>query len=330
MAQNNGIKYDIMTTEQCPLCEEGIQVGTAGPRGLAQHQGKKKCLATVKKKQQDAAMAKKPTLLSYLRWQDTTLPTTTHLAKEAERKEAESSSRVVVSQVAMPPPVTYADKDAQGQGEDAGPSADRDLDLDLDLNLDRAWDQDESFAWSTVKVRARVRGCEPGCEPWARGSTPSLAPNDAQNGTLDRTLHEIDNAQKPKQKPQATPARKGCRDAWLLLDHLHARIGKLPHEVLEDKGGDELLYELSGYNRSAALSICTDVPRDELWENINPGLDRILGFGRPQGEIVAMVRCGRVGLQGLYEYLEALIEEGGVVGGLLDGKVTALIMAIEE
>ncbi|KAH9169245.1 hypothetical protein EDB89DRAFT_2115148 [Lactarius sanguifluus] len=80
----------------------------------------------------------------------------------------------------------------------------------------------------------------------------------------------------------------------------------------------------------ATLSICTDVPQDELWENVNPGLDRILGFRRPQEEIVMMVHCSQVGLQGLYEYLEVLVEEGGIVGGLLEGKVTALLMAMES
>ncbi|KAH9008273.1 hypothetical protein EDB84DRAFT_1447042 [Lactarius hengduanensis] len=122
------------------------------------------------------------------------------------------------------------------------------------------------------------------------------------------------------------PARKGCRTAWLLLDHLRAEIVKFPREVLEG-GGNELWNELSGYNRSSALSVCADVPRDELWENVNPGLDRILGFGRPHEEIAAMVRGGREGLRGLYEYFEVLVEEGGVVGGLLEGKVTALIKA---
>ncbi|KAI9431976.1 hypothetical protein H4582DRAFT_1821850 [Lactarius indigo] len=227
-AQNKGVKYDITTTERCPLCKEDIQVGTAGPQGLAQHQGKKKCLATVKKKRQDTEMAKKPTLF-------------------------------------------------------------------------------------LIRVR------EPGCEPRAGGVTLNLAPNDQTN----RALHETNNMQ----QPQATPARKGCRTAWLLLDRLQAEIVKFPPEVLEG-GGDELWTDLSGYNRNSALSVCADVPQDELWENVNPGLDRILGFGRPHEEIAAMVRCSWAGLQGLYEYLEVLVEEGGVVGGLLEGKVTALIAVL--
>ncbi|KAH9016244.1 hypothetical protein EDB84DRAFT_1567344 [Lactarius hengduanensis] len=261
------------------------KVGTAGPQGLVQHQGKKKCLATIKKKKQAAEIAKRPTLFSYLRREDSSR-TVTDLAREAERKETESSSRVVVSQVAILKTVMHA-----SQCKDLDPSADlypcADLGLDsvLDVDLDRAWDLDRDR--NRDEVRARVGGCE------------------------------------------ATPARRGCRDAWLLLDRLRDKIGKVPDDVLEEGEGNEPSYELSGYNKAAALSICADVPQDELWENVNPGLDRILGFRRPQEEIVVMVCSSRVGLQGLYEYLEVLVEEGGVVGGLLEGKVTALLMAME-
>ena len=37
----------------CPLCGEEVQVGTAGPQGLNQHQGKKKCLANIEKKKHE-------------------------------------------------------------------------------------------------------------------------------------------------------------------------------------------------------------------------------------------------------------------------------------
>jgi hypothetical protein len=35
-------KYDVSATVHCPLSENDVQVGTAGPQGLEQHQGKKK------------------------------------------------------------------------------------------------------------------------------------------------------------------------------------------------------------------------------------------------------------------------------------------------
>lgn len=92
VTQNKRVKYDITMTERCPLCEEDIQVGTAGPQGLAQHQGKKKCLANVKKKKQDAAKAKEPTLFAYLHQKVATQPTAIDLARDVERNEAEGFS----------------------------------------------------------------------------------------------------------------------------------------------------------------------------------------------------------------------------------------------
>ena len=85
-----------------------------------------------------------------------------------------------------------------------------------------------------------------------------------------------------------------------------------------------------GYNMVAVLTLCADVPWDKIWENVNPGLDRILGFGRPQEEIVALICCSQEGLQGLYNYLEVLVEQGGIIGGLLEGKVEALMAAMAE
>ena len=146
--------------EQCPLCEEDIQVGTAGPQGLAQHKGKKKCLATVKKKKQDAVMANKPTLLSYLRQQERTLPTATNLAKEAERNKVEEAVHVMVrketTSKAVPRTYTaqHTDQDTQSQSKATDLRAGLDLDSgDLDQDLDQGWDEDKPLTWLSVKVR---------------------------------------------------------------------------------------------------------------------------------------------------------------------------------
>lgn len=293
----------------------------------------RKCLATVKKKQQEAGRSKEPTILSYLHRQVTAPPTAVDLARGAERNEAEASSRVVVSQIKAPKalPGTYtarhADQGATGQDGDADQSADRDLDSDPDQEPDRPWDQDELHARSSVKVGATVREHEPGCEPRTRSITPNDVRHKVQ--TKDETLNEAERVatcqQKPKVWPQVTSARDGCHLGWLLLDRLRAEI-EIVYEGLEDKESNDL----SGYNRGAALAVCADVPRDEVWENVNPGLDRILGFGRSHEEIAEMIRRNREGLRGLYEYFEVLVEQGGIVGGLLEGKVNALMLAMAE
>ena len=126
-------------TEQYPLCGEDIQVGTAGLRGLAQHRGKKKCLAAAKKKEHDAVMAREPTLLSYLHRKDTNLPTPADLAREVARNDAKDACRIVVSCVTTPkviPNMMYRAKHTNHstQGNDKGVilSVDQDLDSDLD------------------------------------------------------------------------------------------------------------------------------------------------------------------------------------------------------
>ena len=53
----------------CPLCGEDVQVGTAGPQGLKQHQGKKKCLANIEKKKKEEQKGKNLTLFSFLQCQ---------------------------------------------------------------------------------------------------------------------------------------------------------------------------------------------------------------------------------------------------------------------
>ena len=113
--------------------------------------------------------------------------------------------------------------------------------------------------------------------------------------TLNTNAHETKNAQfsneqEPQTRPQVTHARMGYGEARLLLDRLHAEI-KSVCEALKDYEGNES----EGYSRSAALLVWADVPQDKVWENVNPGLDRILGFGGPQGEIVAMIHHIMVG-----------------------------------
>jgi len=261
--QKKGPKYDVSTTVRCPLCEDDIQVGTAGPRGLEQHQGKKKCLATIEKKKQDERSAKNLTLFSFLQRKDKGEPlSAAEAARDIKSRNAESSSRIIVRPLSA---LEYADKNHRNDPGDGG--------------LEGLGTQDD-------------------------------------NGKDDARTDE---------RGEMSNRRKGCRDGWRVLDQLRGAIGKIPYNVPEAKSSDEL----AGYNRSTALSACSGIPQDEIWENINPGLDRMLGFGRPKGEIQELVRRGEMGVQGFCEYLEVLVDDGGIVGGLIEGKVSALVEAIE-
>jgi hypothetical protein len=78
------------------------------------------------------------------------------------------------------------------------------------------------------------------------------------------------------------------------------------------------------------MAQCLNLPNDEVWEVVNPGLDRLLGFGRTLDDIQSIVRRGPLGVHGLHEYLTYLVEEKGVEGGFIEGKINALIGAINE
>jgi len=59
--------------------------------------------------------------------------------------------------------------------------------------------------------------------------------------------------------------------------------------------------------RGNAEAHCAGVDNDELWEVINPGLDRLLSFGRPRNEVQSIIWHGPKGVDGLCDYLEYLI-----------------------
>lgn len=92
------------------------------------------------------------------------------------------------------------------------------------------------------------------------------------------------------------------------------------------KDGDEI----SSFDVERAKSQCMAVAKDEVWEIINPQLDRSLGFGRSTSEIQSLLRRGNMGVTGFRRYLTYLVEEGGVTGVMLEGKVERLIDAINR
>ena len=88
--------------------------------------------------------------------------------------------------------------------------------------------------------------------------------------------------------------------------------------------------EISGFGRVRAVSECASVPNDEVWEVVNPGLDRLLGFWRSVVEVESIVHCRAMGVEGFCQYLTYLVEEKGIEGGLIEGKVKLLINAINN
>jgi hypothetical protein len=103
-----------------------------------------------------------------------------------------------------------------------------------------------------------------------------------------------------------------------------------PWTVYQDVPVANVGDELEGYNKEVAKAICNDVSTDEVWETVNPFLDRLLGFGKSKEEIRLLLRRGEKGLRGLHGFLAYLVEEKGVGGPLLEGKINLLVETIEE
>ena len=72
------------------------------------------------------------------------------------------------------------------------------------------------------------------------------------------------------------------------------------------------------------------VAMEEVWETVNPAMDRLLGFQRPVIEVESIVRRGERGIEGFCQYLTYLVEEKEIQGGLIEGKVKVLINAINN
>ena len=142
-----------------------------------------------------------------------------------------------------------------------------------------------------------------------------------------KTLTHKDPTSQDGRGTNVTSKRRGCSKGWKLLHKLREATERLERNenIPLGKAGDEW----GSFDRNTAESTCRSVDRDELWENINPALDRLLGFGRPKSDICSTLRRGPKGVFSFCEYLEYLVEEGGVVGGLLDGKISTLISVIE-
>jgi len=120
--------------------------------------------------------------------------------------------------------------------------------------------------------------------------------------------------------------RRGCSLGWEIIDRLRLAAQRVDLNTPIAEEGDEI----SAYaGRANAEAHCAGVSNnDEIWETINPGLDRLLGFGRSTGEIQSIIRRGPKGIDGFSEYLEYLITEKGLDGALIEGKVSVLIDAI--
>jgi hypothetical protein len=105
-----------------------------------------------------------------------------------------------------------------------------------------------------------------------------------------------------------------------LLAVLEKAVKSLP-AIPEANDSDELAV--------FAQSIPTNLDKENAWEFLDPLLNRFLGFDRSLESISEALRGGEKGLAGMVHYLRVFINEYGIAGVLLEGKVQRLIRAIQ-
>ncbi|KAJ7573003.1 hypothetical protein C8J56DRAFT_1133363 [Mycena floridula] len=70
-------------------------------------------------------------------------------------------------------------------------------------------------------------------------------------------------------------------------------------------------------------------PDEEAWETLDPILNRFLGYGTTAEIVAGKVRRGLCGLDGLVAHLAHFIQDRGITGSLLEGKMKVLMDALD-
>jgi hypothetical protein len=102
---------------------------------------------------------------------------------------------------------------------------------------------------------------------------------------------------------------------------LKAAIDSLPTEVPYGVDSDDIAI----FSGSPRTHIQQD---DEAWENLDPLLNRIVGYGVTPEIISQRIRRGKYGMDGMFTWLKVCVEELNISEGLLEGKIERLIDAM--
>ena len=76
-------------------------------------------------------------------------------------------------------------------------------------------------------------------------------------------------------------------------------------------------------------SIPTELNKQDAWEYLDPLLNHFLGFNRSLESISEALRGGENGLAAMVQYLKDFISQYEIDEGLLEGKVSRLVRAIQ-
>ena len=124
--------------------------------------------------------------------------------------------------------------------------------------------------------------------------------------------------------PTFEPISGPISDSFIKM--LRNLVKDLPESVPEASEFDRLA--VFGQNPNEFDDAALD--SDELWEKtLNGVLKATLGWGT-EGNMDEIIRRGRWGLDGLVNFATYFVEQRGVSGGLFEGKLTHLVMALEK
>jgi hypothetical protein len=98
-------------------------------------------------------------------------------------------------------------------------------------------------------------------------------------------------------------------------------MARLPESVLVATPEDEL-FRFSG----DAFEQFRDY--EDAWEGVDKELNAVIGWSRTPEEIMRIIRRGRLGMDGLCNWLETCVRRLGIHGNLLEGKCERLIAAL--
>src|SRR5260370_37647414 len=97
----------------------------------------------------------------------------------------------------------------------------------------------------------------------------------------------------------------------------------LPNSIPEAVEGDEI-WGIGHINPETFVVMNCTEDRLEDWENIDPILNRLLGYGATQEEIMVKVHCGEDGFEGIVRFLQWFTQKQGLEAQQYQGKLERL------
>lgn len=145
---------------------------------------------------------------------------------------------------------------------------------------------------------------------------PLLAALDVNPGSAILPI-DVDLGNEIDETPQPTS------DAAGLLEHLRAATLQLPTSVSIGTFSDSLSRFSGNLEADFALG-----EYQHMWEMVDTELDRVIGFEKSIAEIAYLIRRGRLGMDGMCNWLSQCLSRADISAEVLERKMDRLLEAI--